>query len=81
MSAWTDEAFNADYEHHYGGAALFEENVQVLQAAITHRCDLCGGSISVGDAYQRTVGMSRGDRAPWVSKQHQNCYAQMEDAA
>ncbi|MNS79688.1 hypothetical protein D3C72_1133490 [compost metagenome] len=74
MSAWTDEAYGEAYAN--TATLLFQEIVTVGAAHISHPCCLCGRDIEPGRPYRRQVGMSRGDRAPWVLKEHLDCYAE-----
>lgn len=71
MSCWTDAAWNE--AHAPRTVVLFHHETNVKAAAIPHTCTTCRGSIRVGEPYLRIVGMNRGDLAPYVVKECENC--------
>lgn len=70
---WSDAAWGNAYDYDNSRTVKFHVTERIKHAAVTHKCTLCGGTIEVGYAYTRQVGMSVGDEKPWVLKEHDSC--------
>lgn len=55
------------------------ENRHVRSARKSHYCDICGGTIGVGDSYSRQRGVYDGD--PYTHVAHDLCIAAYYQAA